>query len=132
MTAFITARLDERRDIASAASVATQCGDCPSWTVADGVIWTNGAGPAIVVAGSVDHGMDEAEAAHIATNDPARVLASVAVLRKIVANQRTAIDHTWQFGEEAREVTTQLAVRTLQQLAALDANHPDYDEAWAL
>lgn len=132
MVAFIRARLDERHDIASAASVATQCGDCPSWTVTDGVIWTNGAGAAIVVADLRDHGLDDAEAAHIAMNDPARVLADVAMRRTMVSNLRTAIDHTWQFGEEAREVVAQLAVMMLQRLAALDADHPDYDPGWAL
>jgi hypothetical protein len=71
-------------------------------------------------------------AVHITRHDPQRVLADVAMRRKMVANLRTAIDHAWQFGEEAREVVAQLAVMMLQRLAALDVDHPDYDPGWAL
>lgn len=71
-------------------------------------------------------------AVHITRHDPQRVLADVAMRRTMVSNLRTAIDHTWQFGEEAREVVAQLAVMMLQRLAALDADHPDYDPGWAL
>lgn len=61
-----------------------------------------------------------------------RVIAQLEATRKIIANARTALDEGWQLGEEAREATAHLAVRTLQHLAAIDANHPDYDPAWQL
>jgi hypothetical protein len=61
-----------------------------------------------------------------------RVLAELEAIRKIVANARTALDQAWQLGEEAREASAFLAVRTLQHLAELDADHPDYDPAWQL
>lgn len=64
--------------------------------------------------------------------DPEKLLAQLEATRKIVANARTALDQAWQLGEEAREATAHLAVRTLQHLAELDADHPDYDPAWQL
>lgn len=61
-----------------------------------------------------------------------RILAELEATRKIIANARTTLDGSWQLGEEAREATAFLAVRTLQHLAELDADHPDYDPAWQL
>ena len=66
------------------------------------------------------------------TRTAERVAAELEAIRKIVANARTAMDQGWQLGEEAREATAHLAVRTLQHLAELDADHPDYDPAWQL
>src|SRR5688572_20041837 len=71
------------------------------------------------------------ESSH-APSDPARVLAQLEATRRIIANARTTLDGSWQLGEEAREATAFLAVRTLQHLAELDADHPDYDPAWQL
>lgn len=134
MIAFITARLDDAEELARKATpgvwklwgmsvMADQDGTSNVETCTD---------VAHTVMADVNNKPRTFDAQHIARHDPTRVLASIAVLRKIVANQRTAIDHTWQFGEEARDVVTSLAVRTLQQLAALDADHRDYDPAWAL
>lgn len=134
MVAFINARLD---DVEEQARKATP-GVWKLWGMSvmadqDG---TSNAETCTDVAHTVmldDEGKPRTfDAQHIARHDPPRVLAEVAVRRKIVANLRTAIDHTWQFGEEARDVVTSLAVRILQQLAALDADHRDYDPAWAL
>lgn len=66
------------------------------------------------------------------TRTPERVVAELEAIRKIIANARTTLDGSWQLGEEAREATAFLAVRTLQHLAGLDAEHPDYDPAWQL
>lgn len=66
------------------------------------------------------------------TRTAERVAAELEAIRKIIANARTALDQAWQLGEEAREATAYLAVRTLQHLAELDADHPDYDPAWQL
>jgi hypothetical protein len=71
------------------------------------------------------------EDAH-APSDPERVIAQLEATRRIVANARSALDQGWQLGEEAREATAHLATRTLQHLAELDADHPDYDPAWQL
>lgn len=134
MIAFITARLDEVEEQAQRATP----GVWKLWGMSvmadqDG---TSNAETAIDVAHTVmidDDGKPRTfNAQHIARHDPPRVLAEIATRRKIVANLRTSIDHTWQFGEEAREVVVQLAVRVLQHLAALDADHRDYDPSWAL
>jgi predicted pyridoxine 5'-phosphate oxidase superfamily flavin-nucleotide-binding protein len=65
-------------------------------------------------------------------HDPERTLAEIEATRRIIANARTTLDGSWQLGEEAREATAFLAVRTLQHLAELDADHPDYDPGWKL
>jgi hypothetical protein len=134
MIAFITARLDEVEEQARKATP----GVWKLWGMSvladqDG---TSNVNKCTDVAHTVmidDAGKPRTfNAQHIARHDPPRVLAEVEAHRKMVANLRTAIDHTWQFGEEARDVVTSLAVRMLQQLAALDADHRDYDPAWAL
>jgi hypothetical protein len=79
----------------------------------------------------------KADARHVARHDPARVLADVAARRAIV----DAYDHATQSWQEAivgHDVDS-LPVRTARlialefaarQLAALAADHPDYDPAW--
>lgn len=64
--------------------------------------------------------------------NPEKLLAQLEATRKIVANARTSLEQTWQLGEEAREAVAHIAVRTLQHLAQIDADHPDYDPAWQL
>jgi hypothetical protein len=137
MVAFIRARLDEIEQDARAAigtSVwATQTGH---WVHRD--VELSGHTSLIVFAVAEDDARTQVadltaawegpeRAVHITRHDPQRVLADVAMRRTMVSNLRTAIDRTWQFGEEAREVVAQLAVMMLQRLAALDADHQDYD-----
>jgi hypothetical protein len=134
MIAFITARLDEVEEQARKATPGV-------WKLWGMSVMADQDGTSnVTTCTDVAHTVmiDDAgkprtfNALHIARHDPPRVLAEVEAHRKMVANLRTAIDHTWQFGEEARDVVTSLAVRLLQQLAALDADHRDYDPAWAL
>lgn len=72
------------------------------------------------------------DAQHIARHDPMSILADIAVRREIVTGLHAAIGRSWQFGEEARELTAQLSVLILQRFAALDSDHPDYDPGWEL
>jgi uncharacterized protein DUF6221 len=133
MVTFIRARLDEIEHDAHA------CSDAP-WELLPEARQVNISSAAIreekwkygqmtYYVASFEH---VENARHVVRHDPARVLADVAMRRTMVSNLRTAIDHAWQFGEEAREVVAQLAVMMLQRLAALDADHPDYDPGWAL
>lgn len=75
---------------------------------------------------------DPTQSPTVTAADVERVIAQIEATRKIIANARTALDQGWQLGEEAREATAHFAVRTLQHLAALDADHPDYDPTWQL
>lgn len=134
MIAFITARLDEVEEQARKATP----GVWKLWGMSvladqDG---TSNADTCTDVAHTVmidDEGKPRTfNALHIARHDPPRVLAEVAAQRSIVASMQDALEQGWQFGEEARENTARLAVHALQRLAALDADHRDYDPAWAL
>lgn len=142
MIEFVTARLDElgqvAREAIGSAVFARQTG---RWVTRD--VPDDHGSRLIVFAVTEDDARTqvadltaawepEARGVHIARNDPARVLARIEATRKIIANARTTLDGSWQLGEEAREATAFLAVRTLQHLAELDADHPDYDPAWAL
>jgi hypothetical protein len=78
-----------------------------------------------------------AAAIHIASHDPARVLAEVAAKRAIVDAYDQA-GQSWQEAIVSRDVDS-LPVRTARlialefaarQLAAPFADHPDYDPAW--
>ena len=142
MSEFITARLDERKVIAQDA-VEDGTADAGPWVVGSDTaehldphtVFRPGSWRGhLVHACNTDLAGDEAlpVARHIASNDPARVIAQIEATRKIIANARTALDQAWQLGEEAREATAYIAVRTLQHLADLDADHPDYDPAWQL
>lgn len=132
MIAFIGARLDEIEQDAHS------CGSAP-WELLPEARQVNVSAEAIRnekwkygwggYVGSFEH---VENARHVARHDPARVLADVAARREIVSRLHASIERSWQFGEEARELVAQLAVLILQQLAALDADHPDYDPGWAL
>lgn len=135
MIQFIRARLDERALLAEVASLGApwqliEGGNAHQVLVSADAIRDNKLryGRMGHVA-TVEHLTD---AQHIAANSPARVLAQIEATRKIVANAATALDHGWQLGEEARAAVAGIAVRTLQHLVELDANHPDYDPAWLL
>lgn len=80
----------------------------------------------------------EAEsAAHIARNDPARVLREVAAKRAIIADMNHAEDvaeaerevdrEYWSWESKAEALTD-----ALRRLASVYADHPDYNESWAL
>jgi hypothetical protein len=102
---FLRARLDEDEDIARRAAF----GWGSTWTTENDVLneWS----------------------AHLARNDPARVLADIAAKRAIVGHVE-AMDHG---GARAHEQFRQWEVsgeEILCHLAAVYADHPDYDPAW--
>ena len=61
---------------------------------------------------------------HIARHDPARVLAECEAKRRIVEAHRKQVEDD---DPRAWIVASQIALRSL---AAVYADHPDYDEAW--
>lgn len=142
MVAFITARLEETEyDAREAIGTSVWAKQTGRWVHRD-VDDSEGSSLIVFAVAEDDARTQVADltaawegpqrAVHIARHDPARVLAHVEATRKIVANACTALDHGWQLGDEAREATAHLAVRILQHLAGLDADHADYDQAWAL
>ena len=154
VAAFVLARMDEVEAEARAAigtSVwATQTG---RWVHRD--VEHGGYTSLIVFAVAEDHARTQVadltaawegpeRAVHIARNDPARVLAEVAAKRAIVA-----LHHTSETPERLAQIGVSRVGRdpscsdrdypeesddclTLLTLAALDADHPDYDPGWAL
>ena len=116
LTEFVAARLDEDEAIAREASPHDEghwiheggdighVGNSPMNTAID--LWNTPAGP------------------HIARHDPARVLAEVAAKRAIVAlydGPLLASDDCWWEG----------LFDALTFIAAVDADHPDFDPEWA-
>lgn len=143
---FLTVRLAEDEQAARAADAV----DPTPWRADAGDLGStqerSGAGAGIVVAadevalwdceGSNTLCMTAPTARHIARYDPARILAEVAAKRAIVewhAVRRTARD--------ARDPEEKATVNicwcgydqpctTIRHLAAVNADHPDYDESW--
>lgn len=68
---------------------------------------------------------------HIATNDPASVLADIAAKRAIITNYRYLADGT---GPLSDELAGQLKAYgwAVAHLASVYSSHPDYDETWAV
>lgn len=150
LTEFVSARLDEDEAVALEATRGPWVFDGNS-----GAIYT----PEIRTSSEVrfredavygDDGVDERNAAHITRHNPARALAQVEAMRRIVAlhtperGPRNPVtdfgvrtcplcgpSHPWNasppFGpdEHLRECDT------LRALASVYADHPDFDPAWA-
>lgn len=131
---FLTARLNEREKLAHAACV----GGDGRWHTGDAERWDNRR----IEADDPEQftiydegGHDEHQAAHIAYNDPAHVLAEVAAKRAIVEDCAKAYENGREFygnDESKYNPHSRLALRTLRALAATDAEHPDYNPAWAV
>lgn len=68
----------------------------------------------------------EEQAAHIARHDPARVLTEVESKRQIV----NWVERSRAFFRETNGTLTPAAYQVLGPLAAVYADHPDYNEAW--
>lgn len=105
IAAFVHARLDEIEKAARAATLGP-------WVASGRWVWSTVRPDAVF---GVDG--DPADAAYIARRDPARVLAEVEALRRIVD----------EFAGEGNRT----AVFVLRVLAAIWRDHPDYDPAWA-
>lgn len=141
IVAFLTARYDEdERD----ARATMEPGETGAWAfvqardgelkVIDGLGWT--------VADWLD-GQPWPVGPHIARHDPARVLRKVAAERAILAAHDTVevpnIEDTGRInacttcGEtQDHWYATPWPCDTLKHLAAVYADHPDYDPAWAV
>lgn len=127
VAAFVTARLDEEETIARRA-------------LFNNGNWTHEFRFGQETRVRLDFGPDVAQGcgtldasnhAHIARHDPARVLAKVDTQRAIVANMCSLHEAAWQY-EDARTDIEYLTLTTVRRLAALDADHPDWNPAWTL
>lgn len=149
---FLTARQDEaERDAKLAAEAGRQADPRYKWIVEE---WHSDDPAAVPAAAYVN---DEHEigvavvngsyaADHIARHDPARVLAEVAAQRRVMGRHRAASGNEpgWYSyagacigcgteGEFADPRTRRIDdCPELRDLAAPDANHPDYNPAWSL
>jgi hypothetical protein len=139
LVAFLRARLDDDERVACAATEGdgwqTQRPLSGRWTPGDGV---PGSGSVEDETGDIvvyDEGSpSEAQAAHIARHDPARVLREVEAKRRIVdlhagPHECSTYDHrgdvdacTWVIEPEE--------CSTLRLLASVYDQHPDYREEW--
>jgi len=83
-------------------------------------------------------GMEREDAVHIARNDPARVLAECAAKRAIIADHADMVEAFDSLGQlfpgglMSAEVDAPWRTKTLYALAAVYADHPDYQQEWAL
>lgn len=126
LMAFLNARLDEKEATAKAAGGER-------WSVGgdadDAVVPADRGGNSWIAVGPWDGGMDRADAAHIALNDPASALADVAADRALLAAYKRAVavarfpDHEGGYADGLED-----AIRIR---AARFAGHPEYRaEEW--
>ena len=118
---FLRARLGEDEAVALAATAG------PWHKVDGGVTDLADAWPVSMTEyDNVDN--DQADRAHIARHDPARVLADVEAKRRIIADREhidaSAGDTEWHSGYSDGNYDA------LRALALPYADHPDYDESW--
>jgi hypothetical protein len=134
ITEFIAARLDEDE----AAAVNSQNILSGRWHIdADGNVQdenTAGSGNAYIACGPYGGGIDDADAAHIARHDPARVLREVAAKRAILALHDLP-QHYCPLpvvpGRHGQLWTPEEGpCWTLRHLAATWSDHPDYRAGW--
>ena len=125
LTDFVSARLDEDEAVARAALT-----DDAWWVdgpaAKSGHWWIYPLGVKFV---------SRPAAEHIARNDPARVLAQVAAMRRIVDKAVVARGHEPRAEEMGWEhsITSAAAVAyedALRLLASIWRDHPDFDPAW--
>lgn len=138
LVAFLRARLDDRERTARAATPGPWCArgvpyegfmpDDPCIVAADGR-WVAG----LAYDGlstSIEHEVD-ADAEHIALNDPASVLLDVAADRELIAAYQRAVEGgsrgVYTEWEESRVWALELAVKIR---AERFKQHPDYQESW--
>jgi hypothetical protein len=128
--AFVAARLDEREAAAKAALPGP-------WMAREHEIRSWASNPSKVAASYTF----EAEGAHIALHDPARVLREVAAWRAILAEYAAAlaaqnrmlaspagdqsVTYEWENGRGCA------LLNAVRGVAAAWSDHPDYDPAWA-
>ncbi|MDQ0619393.1 DUF6221 family protein [Arthrobacter globiformis] len=77
--------------------------------------------------GSSTLSMHHDASAHVARHDPARVLAECAAKREILDECADVLSHGgWEYSD-----TPDLAQSILGSLAAVYADHPEYQQEWA-
>lgn len=143
LTAFLLARIADDEAAAQAATPG------PWW--AEGVWYHSGGFPeenAQIPWPTVGHGrtgadvvahtarQDGADAAHIATHDPARVLAQCEALRAAVAlhgdgHDCPALGYIAEGEIDGRWHLEGEPCPTLRALAAIWSSHPDFDPSWS-
>jgi hypothetical protein len=141
---FLRARLDEDEAVARAASQGpanwhTGLGN-DDWT-RDRMLFDRDGNPMWDNEGSQGLSMPEGVAPHVARHDPARVLADVAAKRAIVDEHALLDpppepDDDWPLvcrrcEDRRRHDAMRWPCPTLRRLAAVYADHPDYDQGWA-
>lgn len=131
VVAFIEAQLDEDERVACAATSGpwTDCGTQPY-----GVEQLGGDQPRYVAQIETGDDREAADAEHIARHDPARGLREVEAIRRVLTQYRTVCDevrepHSTDHYAHARSRQYQLQ-QVLLVLAAVWADHGDYDPAW--
>jgi len=142
---FLTARLDEREALARAAARGEED---PGWQASilgtDGEVKTWRGEPVAVYSDADDvatYPLDADVALFISYNDPAHVLADIAAKRAIVAwcGERDQIYIGTMADNPELPKPSDFApghlrdpadAMVLRHLAAVDADHPDYDPEW--
>jgi hypothetical protein len=158
LTEFLVARIAEDEAVARAASDGPWT-YAPGGDSDDGVVERAEPHPASVGHGSFNESRfvamtsydtlsgtthnSDSDGAHIARHDPARVLAECKAKQRIVELHAIRIEREWvnpvdgpayEVNEHYCEVCDWVpdACDTVKALAAIYADHPDYDEAWRL
>lgn len=131
ITEFLLARIAEDEEVAKSAGGGR-------WSIApgaDGIGWHDGLAIAVVES-TWDACISVAPAEHTVRHDPARVLAECQAKRAIVGRHKLG---SWHSGVLDVDVVTCETCNTadddwpcpdLRDLAAVYADHPDYDDAW--
>ncbi len=149
LVAFLNARLDEDEAAAKAATSGPwqwdrreeygEWGDRGPKLMSLTATWMSPEGtgpyPVTVVSGygydAYGIGVEDADAAHIARHDPARMLREVEAKRKILAEyERTRADRK-AHPRDLPLAGALLAVHgVVRALAAVYSDHPEFDDAW--
>lgn len=131
---FVLARIAEREAAARAATPGpwrynpSKHNVSPTTGIAEESVFAGAAGPAAITVASTgpsDDPQSMVDAAHIATWDPAHVLAVCEVHRRIVEHEAP--------GPRSRgdgRIQWEYLPPVLRLLGSLDAEHPDYQEIW--
>lgn len=125
LLAFVNARLDEKEALANRAEP-----------------WPYGSDPATAWIG-IPGPNPLYVWAHMTTHNPARVLRDIAAKRALITfalQNAASVDGEWACSHSAEEIAADecqdygrdAAYEVLRPLAAVDSDHPDYRQEWAL
>lgn len=126
LIAFLNARLDEKEQLARAASDSAGTAE---WTLdlyafdcgefSDGIPGVIGSGEVMIPPGR-----------HIAHHNPGRVLREIKAKRALIEFWSQAFQRVEDFPHPDFDRVRSAGLWTLQVLARTDSNHPDYREDW--